>query len=105
MASFFLRPPVVLVTVALAIPFATNGACGSRTACIEYTQAEYTAAGSCLSPADALATFTTESCPGSIVSVNGPGSFDGEICCYPVTYDNVDQSCGTAAGGSTTGFP
>jgi hypothetical protein len=105
MASFLLRPRVVLFVAAVSVPVAASGACGSRTACIEYTQAEYAANGNaCLSTAGALATFTTEGCPGSIVSVDGPGSFDGEICCYPVTYASVDQSCGTAPGGGTTGF-
>ena len=103
MAPFSLRPHAVLFVAALSIPVVASGACGSRTACIEYSQAEYAAAGSCLSAADALATFSSQGCPGSIVSVNGPGTFDGEICCYPVTYDSVVQSCGTGTG--TGPFP
>jgi hypothetical protein len=110
MPSFLLRPKVALFAAALVIPVVANGACGSRTACIAFTQAEFAANGnSCLAPSDALASFTSASCPGSIVSVDGAGTFDGEICCYPVTYDSIDQSCnnvdtGAGAAGGTT-FP
>jgi hypothetical protein len=108
MPSFLLRPKVTLFAAALVVPALANGACNSRTACLAYSQPEYAANNnSCLSQSDALATFTSPGCPGSIASVDGPGTFDGEICCYPVTYAPVDQSCDqtdTGFGGSSP-FP
>jgi hypothetical protein len=108
MPSFLLRPKVTLFAAALVVPVLANGACNNRTACLAYSQPEYAANNnSCLSQADALATFTNPGCPGSIASVDGPGTFDGEICCYPVTYAPVDQSCNetsTGLGGSSP-FP
>jgi hypothetical protein len=107
--SFLLRPQVALFIAALVVPALASGACSSRTACLAYTQPEYAANNnSCLSQADALATFTSPDCPGSIASVDGPGTFDGEICCYPVTYDPVVQSCNVTNTGPTppgTTFP
>jgi hypothetical protein len=104
MPSFLPRPKLALFVAALVVPAVVSGACGSRTACIAYTQAEYNANNGCLAPSDAIAAFTSPSCPGSIVSVDGPGTFDGEICCYPVTYDSVVQSCNEGNGNSGPGF-
>jgi hypothetical protein len=104
MRSFLVRPKVALFAAALVVPAVASGACASRTACIAYTQAEYDANNGCLAPKDALGAFTSPTCPGSVVSVDGPGTFDGEICCYPVTYDKVDQSCNNGNGNSGSGF-
>jgi hypothetical protein len=82
------------------------GGCGAtqRTACLQFSQQEYAASGnSCPSADDALQGFTDPSCPGPVVSVNGAGSFDGEICCYAVTYDDgITPDCGNSSGGSGT---
>lgn len=102
--AFLLRVSrVALAATALSVPFAASGACGSRTACFAYTQGEYDLHGSCPAQADALASFSGTSCPGAITSVDGPGSFDGLICCYPVTYGDVHPICNGAGGGMTTG--
>ena len=106
MAFFLRRWGAMLLLPLVALPFAGTGACGSRTACFEYTQGEYAVHGnSCPAQADALANFTDATCPGPVVSVDGPGSFDGELCCYPVTQDDIVPNCGMGAGGSTMTDP
>jgi hypothetical protein len=98
----------MVVALALALPFSAGGGCGNRTACFAYTQGEYAQNGNaCPSPTDALASFTDPACPGPVVSVDGPGSFDGEICCYPVTEDSIVPDCGntSSTGGSTSTGP
>jgi hypothetical protein len=87
--------------MALLPPVAASGACGSRNACFQYTQAEFNVNNSCPDPSSALASFTDPNCPGDIISVDGPGTFDGQICCYPVTYGDITSSCGM--GGANTG--
>lgn len=100
--SFTLTRPFFILTVVVAcLPFAGGGGCGSRTACFQFTQAEFDQTSSCPGPKDALAEFTDPRCPGAIVSVDGPGSFDGQICCYPVTYDDITPDCGNDGTGGT----
>jgi hypothetical protein len=106
--SFTLARPSFILTVMVAcLPFAGGGGCGSRTACFQFTQAEFDQMSSCPGPKDALAEFTDPRCPGAIVSVDGPGSFDGQICCYPVTYDDIVPDCGNSGTGAvgTGAFP
>jgi len=95
MRSFLLRPRVVLVALVAPAPFVAGGACGDRTACFTYTPAEYALHHeSCPAREDALPNFSDPSCPGPVVSVDGAGTFDGQLCCYPVTYDDVVPDCG-----------
>jgi hypothetical protein len=90
----------------VAVPFAGSGGCNSRSACLQYSPGEYAANGNaCLSPSQALGSFTDPSCPGPITSVDGDGSFDGQLCCYPVTYADITPDCGQGgAGGTINGF-
>jgi len=110
MPSFFLRPASVLATIVLILPFAASGGgCGSSTACFTFSQGQFAVNGNrCPAQADALLNFRDPKCPGPVVAVNGPGTFDGELCCYPVTYEDITPACGAGMGGSlsTTGsFP
>ena len=88
----------------VAIPFAGSGGCNSRTACLQYTPAEFAKNNNqCLTPDQALQTFTDPSCPGPITSVDGPGTFDGvELCCYPVTYSDITPACGMGGSDAVT---
>jgi hypothetical protein len=88
----------------VAIPFAGSGGCNSRTACLQYTLDEYKKNNnSCLTPDQALQTFTDPSCPGPITSVDGPGTWDGvELCCYPVTYSDITPACGMGGSNAVT---
>ncbi len=101
MFSVLLPPRVGLIALVVSLPFVGSGGCGSRTACFEYSQPEYFVNGnSCPAQSGALSNFSNASCPGPVVSVDGPGTFDGELCCYPVTYDSITPDCG---GGGTSG--
>jgi hypothetical protein len=102
MLSFFRRRSALALAVfVLGLPFAASGACGGGTACFQYTQPEYAIHGnSCPAQQDALPNFSnTSSCPGSIVAVNSAGSFDGEICCYAVTFSDIVPDCGSNGSG------
>jgi hypothetical protein len=108
------RPPnlarilVVGFTLAL-VPFKAGGCDGGRTAC-------FTVTGQTCPSQDALNSSIASSpanlaCSGEISSVDGPGTLDGDLCCYPVTYVSgngvpcdlvITTSEGT--GGFTTGF-
>jgi hypothetical protein len=103
MLSFLLRPRVLVAAMALALPFAGGGGCGGRTACFAFSSAQFMQQNSCPAQADALPNFTDPHCPGGIVSVDSDGSFDGELCCYSVTYNDIVPDCGTGAGGAGTG--
>jgi hypothetical protein len=111
MALAWLRSRVALAVVAIAcLPLGAGGACTGRTACFTYTQGEYAANGNqCPAAKDALPNFTDPKCPGPVVAVNGPGTFDGQICCYPVTYEDIVSDCGNNGtgghGGSFTSPP
>jgi hypothetical protein len=110
MALAWLRSRVALAALAIAcLPLGAGGACTGRTACFTYTQGEYAANGNqCPAAKDALPNFTDPKCPGPVVSVDGPGTFDGQICCYPVTYEDITADCGNSGmsqGGSFTSPP
>jgi hypothetical protein len=91
------RPSRLLAIVALALPFGVSGACGGGTACFQYTQPEYALHGnSCPAQDDALANFSNPECPGSVAAVDSAGSFDGQLCCYAVTYSSLVPDCGVA---------
>ncbi len=102
------RSRLSLAFVALALPFGASGACGGGTACFQYTQAEYALHGnSCPAQEDALPNFSDPNCPGAVVAVDSDGSFDGQICCYAVTYSSVVPDCGVAnpTGGNVSVGP
>ncbi len=101
MPSFLVQSRALLAAMVLLLPVAASGACGSRTACFQYTQAEFNVNMSCPNPNSALAEFTDPNCPGPIISVDGAGTFDGQICCYPVTYGDITPACGTGGAPST----
>lgn len=84
-----------LAGVTVVLPVAGAG-CG-RTACFVYSQAEHDAHGTCPAQQDALPFFSSASCPGLVVSVDGAGVFDlndtrpaDSLCCYPVTQQDVE---------------
>jgi hypothetical protein len=90
----------------VAVPFVGSGGCNGRTACLQYSPGEYAANGNvCLSPSQALGSFTDPSCPGPITSVDGDGSYDGELCCYPVTYADITPDCGQGGSGGSVVTP
>jgi hypothetical protein len=104
MAPFLPRLRVVFAAMAIALPFSTGGGCGSRAACFQFSQAQFAAQNGCPAQADALPNFTDPHCPAGIVSVDSAGSFDGELCCYEVTYDDIVPDCGSGGMGGTTGI-
>jgi hypothetical protein len=103
MAAFLSSSRMALAAMVLSVPFAGSGGCGSSTACFQFTRQEFAVHMSCPSQTDAMANFTDPSCPGPVVSVDGPGSFDGQLCCYPVTYDDINPDCGNSNSGGSTG--
>jgi hypothetical protein len=111
MALPWLRSRAALAVLGFAcLPLTAGGGCAGRTACFTYTKGEYAAHGNqCPASKDALANFTDPKCPGPVVAVNGAGTFDGEICCYPVTYEDIVPDCGNEGtggqGGSFTSPP
>jgi len=77
------RPSGILVAIfALALPFKAGG-CG-RTACFTVTAAQLDH-GACPSQDVASGRLVNAGCNGNIVSVDGAGALDGNLCCYPVT--------------------
>ena len=92
---------VVLVAV-VALPLKAGG-CGSS-ACITVTPAQLVG-GACPSAAAARSRLVVQSCPVTITDVSGPGTLDGNLCCYPVvtqSQNNGFDICGFGAGGSVT---
>jgi hypothetical protein len=103
--AFLVSRPSALVVAAMgvALLLTAGGACSGRTACFTYTQGEFIANNGCPAPADALKDFRDPTCPGAVVSVDGPGTFDGELCCYAVTYDDITPDCPkNGAGGQSS---
>jgi hypothetical protein len=97
MLLFVPRPRLSLAAVCLALPVAASGACGGGTACFQYTPSEYAVHGnSCPAQDDALPNFSDPDCPGAIVAVNSAGTFDGQLCCYAVTFAGVVPDCGVS---------
>src|SRR6185437_7521822 len=75
---------VLLVAAIAALPIKTTG-CG-HTACITVTADQVAqSGGTCPSAGVALSRFMDSSCPNTdITAIDGPGTLDGELCCYPV---------------------
>jgi hypothetical protein len=87
----------VSAALALCLPFLQSG-CGS-TACIQLNAGDH---GKCPSASAAFPRFSDPMCPGTITSVDGEGSLDGELCCYPVSQDSSTPfpgGCGVDIGG------
>jgi hypothetical protein len=72
------------IMATMLLPFA-GSSCG-QSACLLVSQDELQKSGGvCPSKAKALPRFTDPGCGTPVSSVDGPGSVDGELCCYPVT--------------------
>jgi len=82
----------------LLVPLRGSGGCASRQACFTFSKEEFNTLG-CPQQKDALPNFSDPRCPGSIISVDSKGEFDGELCCYTVTYGDIVPDCGPGAGG------
>ena len=96
---------VVVVATVAVLPVKAGG-CGGRTACFTFSQAAYTKnGGACPAANPALLRFSAGNCGfGPVSSVDGEGSFDGELCCYPVTQtSNTFFDCGTSGVGGVGG--
>jgi hypothetical protein len=104
-----LRLMGVAIGAVVAVLPLSSGACGN-TACLVYSQAQYTANNGCPAASTALASFSSPDCPGAVTQVLGAGSYDGEYCCYPVTQqDSQNQGCsfggdGLGGFGGSAGF-
>jgi hypothetical protein len=81
-----------------AIPLHGTAGCASRQACFTFSTTEFNAFG-CPAQKNALENFSDPRCPGAIVSVDSEGDFDGELCCYTVTYADITPDCGNNVGG------
>jgi hypothetical protein len=106
MRFFLLRPASALATLVLLLPFAGEGGCTNDTACFTYSASEFAASGNgCPAQQDALPNFSDPNCPGPVVTVNGPGQYDGELCCYPVTFQAITPACSNGgSSGSSASF-
>jgi len=97
---------VLLVAAIAALPIKTAG-CG-HTACITVT-ADMIAqnGGMCPSSDIALSRFMDRNCPNTdITAIDGPGTLDGELCCYPVEQNTGGPQVfcgGFGEGGFTSG--
>jgi hypothetical protein len=95
---------LVLAVVALALPFKATG-CG-RTACFTVTSTQLVG-GACPDVMVAEGRLQGSPCTsqGQITSVDGPGTLDNGLCCYPVTFgdsNSIDLPCVGAGGANTT---
>jgi hypothetical protein len=83
------RPPRFARFLVIALflglfPLKTGGCDGGRTAC-------FTVSGKTCPSEDSLnqsisMSIANTMCSGEISSVDGPGTLDGDLCCYPVSY-------------------
>jgi hypothetical protein len=96
------RPPhlarLLVIALAVAIPLLDVASCGGRTACFTNDPGR-----PCPSPDTinmAINNGVTGVCDGSIASVDGPGTLDNNLCCYPVTYVGSSQGvpCNLGSG-------
>lgn len=97
--STFHRPAKgfwLLAAAVVAIPVATG--CG-RSACFQWSPDEFQLEGGCPSQADAINFFTQKGCAGPIINVETEGAYDGQLCCYGVTMEDVDTTFGCGQGG------
>jgi hypothetical protein len=101
------RPPRLARFVVIALflglfPLKTGGCDGGRTACFTVTgktcpSPEALNMSISMSPANTM-------CAGDISSVDGPGTLDNDLCCYPVSYisGNDGFPCNLGFIGTTT---
>jgi hypothetical protein len=90
--------PLLVFALAFALPLGASG-CGKQ-ACFFWTKAE----GACPSQDEAINFFNDQNCASSIESVDSEPEFDGELCCYDVTENDIsDVPCAGGAGGFGTG--
>ncbi|MEO7329704.1 MAG: hypothetical protein ABI193_14080, partial [Minicystis sp.] len=77
--------PALFLAMLLGLPLSSS-ACG-RTACFSWSVAE----GACPAQKNALRFFSDPRCPANVVSVDSEGSsdFEGRLCCYDVTQNDV----------------
>jgi hypothetical protein len=96
------RPPrlarFLVIALAVAIPALDAASCGGRTACFTNDPGQ-----PCPTPESINNSITgspTGMCTDSIASVDGPGTLDGNLCCYPVTYvsSSVGVPCNLGSG-------
>jgi hypothetical protein len=101
------RSEILVMVAALALPFKAGG-CG-RTSCLTLSKAQIQS-GICPSQSEAAARINGPNNCGfnsTTTTIEGDGTLDGELCCYPVSEQTVNTICGFGAGGSpggTTGF-
>jgi hypothetical protein len=88
---------LVLAVVALALPFKATG-CG-RTACFTVTSAQLVN-GACPDVMVAEGRLQGTPCTpqDQITSVDGPGTLDNGLCCYPVTFGGSNANALPCAG-------
>jgi hypothetical protein len=88
------------IAVAAGASLVLGGAgCASDRACFHWTEAE----GACPSEKEALDFFQDPFCSSPITSVNSPGSFEGDTCCYDVSENSDPFSSGCVPGGFGSG--
>lgn len=75
------------------LPFKAGG-CAGKTACISVSPADFAKTGQCPSAAQMTDFFFDDCFGGHVESVDGEGTYDGQLCCYPVT--NFDENGGIA---------
>lgn len=96
-----MRPKMTLAAMTAVISVGLlpikAGGCGGKTACITFSEADFAKAGQCPSQADMDEFFSTD-CGFTVASVDGEGTRDGQLCCYPVTNFN-DNGVGECIGG------
>jgi hypothetical protein len=85
------RAAVLLAVVLLPLK---AGGCAGSSACINVPQSTYAASG-CPSRA-AAGSFFASSC--AVESVDGDATYDGELCCYPVTPTGNGDDCNVPVG-------
>jgi hypothetical protein len=84
--------PALFLGILLGMPLSST-ACG-RTACFSWSKGE----GACPAQKDALTFFSDPRCPGNVVSVDSEATveFEGRLCCYEVTQNDVHFDQGEA---------
>jgi hypothetical protein len=91
----------LLATAALVLPLLAGG-CG-RTACFTWSAQE----GQCPAQSEALAFFSSPTCPGQVIAVDSEATsdLDGQLCCYEVTARAraPEENCQGFGGASSSG--
>ena len=104
MSTSTLPARLLLATAALLLPL-LGGGC-ERTACFTWSAAE----GPCPARSEALRFFSSTTCPGHVISVDGEATspLEGQLCCYAVSErphsrgDDDHTSCGDGFGGDSS---